>query len=1064
MATLDNERYLRHILLLGEGGLLVLRGIVTREAARSGQTLEHILASNRALFHNLIQEQYIILFPSTSTVNANVQSWDMSLLMVVVKRLFMGTSGLSPAETASIQALKAYRNCIQGHPTSMSMSATDYARDRRLLETALSHLASGISADMDTEIKDMIRRTDSGHIDIQSSFEHIKELHAFKTSFLDALESKLLVLTDINCELNDIKTCLNNMDGNHAGRYDALQKQLQEIDITTGATKNDMADMKACLDNMNGNNEVRNGALQTQLQEIDITTGATKNDMADMKAQQAKTSRQVEKILKMKINDCTRSTKNALQTIIKAECDQRQKEKDAMRLLFEFIDIIQNRDDFSKEEIKKMLEQRIQWHGDLCVELVDDLLSWFTDMRNIPDTVPGIAELGCIRIPIKCSSMKGMLKHLEYMDSDESKQRLSDISCSLSKMLGFSCSLSWTIAPDSLQNVMKTLSEEFKIVIPFESKSLKGLTDMWTFFEGEEANSHLTKISETLSKIVGANVSLTASVVMDQFTKAVYERSKDNISSSIDTKAQGQEQLGNIQEKPEELLQEDGIKQHAVEMKSEEKSPKPKRKEHDSKSKKKGAVGKLKDVVSSTFSFLQFKSYRNQDDGRTTYKGTADGNNAERETTKIDISPSFEPLKDDGRTTYEGTADGNNAERGTTKKDISPSFESLKDKEPDDLKETESLLEKAEELPQEIGIKQHTVEINLEEKSPKPRRKEHDSKSGERESVINREHIECIEINYNANTQHNHFYNDQTQPDAAYTWKEVENAGAKAGELKKSLTPTRWNALGCQPESVGCLISDGIIAGTVFRVGTSFLMTAFHVISHIIKKDPKGPDNEDNFDWLQLTYDRVYPNFNESVTDKPKIVSKVSCIFYNVTLDVAVLQFDVISDLPRKMILDTSGYLKPDRVYLIGFGHPENTLKKHIDPSCKVIPSNSSEIKNAHAWLLKDGNRSYREKVDNPDLVDTGYHGYDDPQKIILSCYLEHGASGAPLLAVDNKRSVVVGFLTNSMPEFYFHLSAEDQRAFPTAYRFEYGTRMKYIYHAIREANPELAKDIFGEQ
>ncbi|XP_053403081.1 uncharacterized protein LOC128558223 isoform X2 [Mercenaria mercenaria] len=231
-----------------------------------------------------------------------------------------------------------------------------------------------------------------------------------------------------------------------------------------------------------------------------------------------------------------------------------------------------------------------------------------------------------------------------YMDSDECKQRLSDISCSLSKMLGFSCGLSWTIAPDSLQNVMKTLSEELKIVLPFESKSLKGLTNMWTFFEGEEAKSHLTKISETLSKIVDANVSLTASVVMDQFTKAVYERSKDNISSSIDAKVQGQKQLGNIQEKPEESLQE-----HAEEMKSEKKSPKPKRKEHDSKSRKKGAVGKLKDFVSSTFSFLQFKSYRNKDDGRTTYEGTADGNNDERGTTKMDISPSFESLKESGQ-------------------------------------------------------------------------------------------------------------------------------------------------------------------------------------------------------------------------------------------------------------------------------------------------------------------------------------------------------------------------------------------------------------------------------
>ncbi|XP_053403076.1 uncharacterized protein LOC128558223 isoform X1 [Mercenaria mercenaria] len=451
MATLDDERYMRHILLLGEGGLLVLRGIVIREAANRSQTLEQLLGTNRACFKNLVEEQKKSLFPSTSTVNADVQTWDMSILMVVLKRLFLGTPGFSLADTTSIKTLKAQRNHIQGHPTSMSFSATEYDTNRRLLEPALLQLASGISADTVTEIKDIIRKTKSGNIDIKSSLTHIKELHAFKTSFLYALERKLSVLTDVNRRLNDIETCLNNMDGNHAVRHGelqtqlqeidittgatknamagmkacldnmdgrnavrhgAIQTQLQEIDITTGATKNDIADMKACLDNMDGNHAVRHGELQTQLQDIDITTGATKNDMADMKAREAKTSRMVEKIMKMQIIELSLSTKNALQTIIEAECDERQKEKYVMRLLFKFIDMIQNRDDFSKEEIEKMLEQRIQWHGDLCLELVDDLLSWFTDMRNIPDIVPGIADLGCIRIPIKCSSMKGMLKHL----------------------------------------------------------------------------------------------------------------------------------------------------------------------------------------------------------------------------------------------------------------------------------------------------------------------------------------------------------------------------------------------------------------------------------------------------------------------------------------------------------------------------------------------------------------------------------------------------------------------------------------------------------------------------
>ncbi|XP_053402396.1 uncharacterized protein LOC128557864 [Mercenaria mercenaria] len=301
MATLDNERYLRHILLLGEGGLLVLRGIVTREATNCGQTLEHTLATNRALFHNLIREQKTKLFPSTSTVNADVQTWDMSLLTVVVKRLFL--SGLSSADTSSFETLKSCRNYIQGHPTSITMSATDFTTNRLLLKTALLQLASGISTDTDTEIKDILRRTESGDIDMQLSLRHIKDLHEFKTSLLDELEGKFSVLTDMNRRLSSVETCLNDLDGNHAVRFGALQAQLQGINIATGERKNDMADMKA------------------QLEEI---------------------SHRVDKMMEMRIIDSERNTKKELQTIIEGKCDQRKKEKVAMCLLFEFVEMIQN--------------------------------------------------------------------------------------------------------------------------------------------------------------------------------------------------------------------------------------------------------------------------------------------------------------------------------------------------------------------------------------------------------------------------------------------------------------------------------------------------------------------------------------------------------------------------------------------------------------------------------------------------------------------------------------------------------------------------------------------------
>jgi hypothetical protein len=94
MATLDEERYLRHMWLLGEGGLFVLRGLVSREVTNSGSTLDNLLQNGRALFRDILREQFQHLFPSTTTVNADVYTWDMSLLLCVLKRMFWSSLSL----------------------------------------------------------------------------------------------------------------------------------------------------------------------------------------------------------------------------------------------------------------------------------------------------------------------------------------------------------------------------------------------------------------------------------------------------------------------------------------------------------------------------------------------------------------------------------------------------------------------------------------------------------------------------------------------------------------------------------------------------------------------------------------------------------------------------------------------------------------------------------------------------------------------------------------------------------------------------------------------------------
>ena len=198
MATLDNERYLRHVWLLGEGGLLVMRRVVEREAVNSGHTLEQLLLKNKLLFQNILPEQRKCLFPTSTTVNASLDTWDMSLLLLVLKKVFW--KSLKPADKSCVSTLKTYRNDIQGQPTCVSMAALDYSTNRQILEQSLRSIAYGVN--LKDEIEDLITRTKSGNIDIQKAIENIKEIHEYKSEMIHALEEKF----------DRVYSVLNDMD------------------------------------------------------------------------------------------------------------------------------------------------------------------------------------------------------------------------------------------------------------------------------------------------------------------------------------------------------------------------------------------------------------------------------------------------------------------------------------------------------------------------------------------------------------------------------------------------------------------------------------------------------------------------------------------------------------------------------------------------------------------------------------------------------------------------------------------------------------------------------------
>ncbi|XP_053380815.1 uncharacterized protein LOC128548982 [Mercenaria mercenaria] len=301
----------------------------------------------------------------------------------------------------------------------------------------------------------------------------------------------------------------------------------------------------------------------------------------------------------------------------------------------------------------------------------------------------------------------------------------------------------------------------------------------------------------------------------------------------------------------------------------------------------------------------------------------------------------------------------------------------------------------------------------------------------------------------------------------------VQDSGAPSLESLKStgqpfkkehddtLSQTMVLALHEQMKSVGVLISNGNLVGTVFRVGSKYVMTALHVINNVIDPTKTGVS-----DVALLDSTDTYINFNESPLTPPMVPYRLKRDFiYNVDLDVAVLEVTNPSNLPMKLNLckAESGVTN---VSLIGYGHP-GQIKKCLDPKCEIVHPNSHRILSAQAWLQQNINyfKSALHGIGrNSALVDKGYQGYDQSSKLIFDCYMEHGASGAPALTNDNERSVqVVGILTHGLPDFYFSLPELMKPQFPRNYRLEVGAKMKEIFNWINSQSREIAKDLFGE-
>ncbi|XP_045195203.2 uncharacterized protein LOC123550852 [Mercenaria mercenaria] len=150
--TDDNERYLRHLLLLGQATPLAVKAVINHEISKRGKTLRCLLLEKKETIQNIYNKEFSKLFPEDE-VNAHLDSWDIHSNCVAVLVLF---EYLAEDKLEAIKCIRDQRNDLDEYATTAALSFDEFDNKWKTLHNALLALIKDIN-DQDThECKRMI--------------------------------------------------------------------------------------------------------------------------------------------------------------------------------------------------------------------------------------------------------------------------------------------------------------------------------------------------------------------------------------------------------------------------------------------------------------------------------------------------------------------------------------------------------------------------------------------------------------------------------------------------------------------------------------------------------------------------------------------------------------------------------------------------------------------------------------------------------------------------------------------------------------------------------------------
>ncbi|XP_045206113.2 uncharacterized protein LOC123558299 [Mercenaria mercenaria] len=178
MLTLENEHYIRLILLMLRAGTLVLRQILIKKLADRNIQLCGFLQINKEAIKQLkyskvlTLKQYNILFPCNNTM-PHICKFDISLLSCLLLNLF-GPS-LQESDKKAIEKIRTLRNDFTAHHPDGCIDTRTYCRKWNQLSTSIKNLGKGLNSKESDALDELIENVGDDPIDIKCAIQYIRD-------------------------------------------------------------------------------------------------------------------------------------------------------------------------------------------------------------------------------------------------------------------------------------------------------------------------------------------------------------------------------------------------------------------------------------------------------------------------------------------------------------------------------------------------------------------------------------------------------------------------------------------------------------------------------------------------------------------------------------------------------------------------------------------------------------------------------------------------------------------------------------------------------------------------